>query len=307
MSLRNTFIDTVYEAGISDPTVVILVADISHFRLQKFAKDCPGRYYNVGICENTVLSMASGLSMLGFNPIVHTIAPFLIERSFEQIKLDFGYQNLGVDIITVGSAFDYADLGATHHCYGDFALIKTIPGSQIIYPASHIEFEVLFKEIYNNGKMKVWRIPYHNHEVVLEKKNIHFGKGIIIQKGSDLTIVVAGTQLKTVMKSLPLLQKLNINPEIIYIHTVKPFDESLVRDSLEKTGKCLVIEEHSMYGGICEDVLRCANTIQKKIHISSITIGDQFIHEYGTYDQLCQILGFTPENVVKKITQELME
>jgi transketolase len=306
MRLRNTFIDTIYEVGRKDDSIIVLVADISHFRFQKFAQECPGRYYNVGICENTVLSMASGLSILGFNPVVHTISPFLIERSFEQIKLDFGYQELGVNIIAVGSAFDYADLGATHHCYGDFALIKTIPGSHIIYPASHIEFEVIFQQVYNTGKLNVWRIPYHNHDIPLDPKTIEFGKGIIIKEGSDLTIIVAGTQLKTVMASLPELEKLGIHPEILYIHTIKPFDETTVKTSLEKTKKCLVIEEHCMYGGIFEDVLRCANGLDYKIKISSINIGDKFIHEYGTYEQLCQRLGFTPENIIEKITQELM-
>jgi transketolase len=205
----------------------------------------------------------------------------------------------------VGSAFDYADLGATHHCYGDFALIKTIPGSRMIYPASHLEFEILFKEIYNQGTLNVWRIPYHNYDIVLDRESIHFGKGIIVKEGNDLTIVVAGTQLRTVMESLPQLEKLNIHPEIVYIHTIKPFDEDCVKKSLEKTGKCLVIEEHSMYGGIEEDLLRCSNKIDKKIVIRSINIGDRFIHEYGTYDQLCQVLGFTPNNIVEIITSEL--
>lgn len=306
MSLRNSFVNTIHEVGLEDESLVVLVGDISHFRLQPFANDCPGRYYNVGICENTILSMASGLSALGFNPVVHTIAPFLIERSFEQIKLDFGYQNLGVNIITVGGAFDYADLGCTHHCYGDFALIKTIPGSQMIYPTSYAEFNMLFKQTYNNGKVTVFRIPSYGHDFEFKQEDIEFGKGILVKEGKNLTIIATGPHLKTAMDSIEDLEKIGLSPEIIYVHTIKPLDDKLVNNSLKKTKKCLVIEEHSMYGGVFDDALRFSKDLNS-IKYASITIGDNFIHEYGTYEQHCKRLGFSVEGIIKKVTEELMD
>src|SRR3989338_7123572 len=111
--LRQEFADTLLEVGKADEDLVVLVGDISHFKLVPFAKECPGRYYNIGICEPTMVNMAAGLSLLGFHPVVHTIAPFIVERSYEQIKLDFGYQKLVLNIMTVGSAFDYSTLGCT--------------------------------------------------------------------------------------------------------------------------------------------------------------------------------------------------
>ncbi len=302
MSLRNTFVNTIHEVGLNDESLVVLVGDISHFRFQPFAKDCPGRYYNVGICENTILSMASGLSSLGFNPVVHTISPFLVDRSFEQIKLDFGYQNLGVNIITIGSAFDYADLGCTHHCYGDFAVVKTIPESQIIYPASFVEYDKLFKQTYNNGKITVFRLPSHGHNFEFKPKDIKFGKGILVKEGKDLTIIATGPHLKTATDSIEELERIEISPEIIYLHTIKPFDTELVNKSLKKTKKCLVIEEHSMYGGLFDDVLRFSKDLND-IKYASINIGDKFIHEYGTYDQHCKRLGFSVQGIINKVTK----
>ena len=93
--MRKTFYDTMLEVGQSDPKLVVLVSDIGHFGLQPFAKVCSGRYYNIGICEQTIISIAAGLAHAGLYPVAHTIAPFFVERSFEQIKLDFGYQELG--------------------------------------------------------------------------------------------------------------------------------------------------------------------------------------------------------------------
>ena len=122
--LREEFADTMLEIGPNDPHLVVMVGDISHGILQPYAKACPERYYNIGICEPTIVNMAAGLNKTGLTPVVHTIAPFITERAYEQIKLDFGYQNLSVNIVSVGGAFDYAQLGCSHHCYTDVSLIS---------------------------------------------------------------------------------------------------------------------------------------------------------------------------------------
>jgi len=299
MSCRNNFVSTLEEVGVSDEKLVVLVGDISHFRLQSFAEQCPGRYYNVGICENTIISMASGLAMLGLIPVVHTISPFLLERSYEQIKLDFAYQKLGGNILTVGSAFDYADLGCTHHSYGDFALMKTIPGVNILYPASDLEFDTLFKQTYNNGQVNVYRLPYHNHSYPLKKEDILFSKIIPIREGEDITIVVVGSQLETVLQAVPELLDKRISPDILYVHTIRPLDTTQIYNSIKKTMRCLVIEEHGMYGGVYDDILRF-NTEVSGVTFDSINIGNQFIRDYGTYSECCQNLGFTKDNIVDK-------
>lgn len=303
--IRQEFSDTMLEIGKQDPDLVVLVGDISHFILQPFAKECPGRFYNIGICEQATINMAAGLSKMGFFPVVHTISPFLIERSFEQIKLDFGYQKLGVNIITVGSAFDYGALGCTHHCYNDFALLKTIEGAQIVYPASCKEFNLLFKQTYNNKKITYFRLPECPHNVMIKDEEIVFGKGILVKKGSDITIISLGPHLKTALDSVEELKNIGLDAEIIYLHTIKPLDEEIVKKSLEKTKKCLVIEEHSIYGGIFDDILRCSKDIES-VKYSGINIGDRFIHEYGTYQEHCTRLGFSVKGIVEKIKNELL-
>ncbi len=301
--MRQEFADTMLEVGRQDPNLVVLIGDISHFILQPFAKACPDRFYNVGICEPAMMSMTAGLSKTGFFPVIHTIAPFMVERSFEQIKLDFGYQKLSANIISVGSAFDYSALGCTHHCYDDFALLKNVEGMQLTYPASCKEFNSLFKQTYNNEFPTYFRVPESQHGVEFE--NIEFGKGIRVKEGKDLTIVATGPHLKTALKSLDDLEKLNVSPEILYLHTLKPLDEKLINQSLSKTKRCLVIEEHSMYGGVSDDVLRASKNIYGVKH-ASINTGNKFIHAYGTYIQLCEKLGFSVDGIVRKVQEELI-
>lgn len=300
--LRQEFADTMLEVGSQDERLVVLLGDISHFALQPFAKACPKRYYNIGICEPATVNMAAGLSKVGLIPVVHTIAPFIVERSLEQIKLDFGYQELGVNLVSVGSAFDYGALGCTHHCYGDFAILKTIENMEIIYPASCKEFNILFKQTYDNGNPTYFRVPGASHGFNFADGEIEFGKAMIVKEGEDVTIVALGPQLKTAMDSVDELQKNGIDAEVIYIHSIKPLDTETIRSSVSKTKRCIVIEEHSVYGGVYDDVLRCCNGLGD-IKYSFINLGDNFIHNYGSYDQHCKRLGFTSENLIQKVVE----
>ena len=156
--LREVFASTMLEIGLIDESLVVMVGDISHGILQPFAKACPDRYFNIGICEPSIVNLASGLSKVGLNPVVHTIAPFITERSYEQIKLDFGYQNLSMNLISVGGSFDYAQLGCSHHCYTDVSLLAHLKRSVIVLPASPIEFNKLFKDLYKQNTINYFRL-----------------------------------------------------------------------------------------------------------------------------------------------------
>lgn len=298
-SMRQEFADTLLSLGQQDEKLVVLIGDISHFILQPFAVACPGRFYNIGICEPATVNMAAGLAKVGLYPVVHTITPFIVERSFEQIKLDFGYQELGVNLVTVGSAFDYASLGCTHHSYGDFALLKTIPNTNLFYPASPNEFLRLFSQVYQNGQINYFRLPEAQHGVAFKAADIKPGRAIRVKTGLDITLVATGPQLRTVMAAASLLGNKGYSPEVLYIHTVRPLDVAAIRRSVRKTGRCLVVEEHGSYGSLFDDILRCTHDIAA-VRYDSINIGTEFIHEYGSYEQHCQRLGFTPKNVVKK-------
>lgn len=300
--MRQEFVDTLLEVGKSDKNLIVLVGDISHFRLLPFVKACPGRYYNIGICEPTLVNMAAGLAILGFYPVIHTIAPFIVERSYEQIKLDFCYQKLGVNIITVGSAFDYSTLGCTHHCYTDFALLKPLPDVQIFFPASALELNILFKQTYNNGKVSYFRVPKCSHDHIFKPSQIVPGKGIKVNEGKDVTIVVTGPQLKIALEAARCLKQEGCDVEVIYMHTIKPFDAELVVNSLQKTKRALVIEEHSRFGGMSDEVLRAVRDING-IKYSSISISDDFIREYGSYEDICEALGFTVNGIICKVKE----
>ncbi|NQU67568.1 MAG: hypothetical protein HQ510_06465 [Candidatus Marinimicrobia bacterium] len=302
--MRQTFAKEMLNVGQIDDRLVVLVGDISHFALQAFAKACPGRFYNVGICEPTIISIASGLSHAGFYPVVHTIAPFLIERGFEQIKLDFCYQELGGNLISVGSAFDYSGLGVSHYCYNDVALIKSLPGTQIVCPAMPNEFTTIFGMTYHNSNLTYFRLPEVKHGFNISDDKIELGKAIKLRDGEDITIIAFGPQLKTVVQCETMLRNLGIDFELIYIHTIKPFDVKTISDSAQKTGKVLAIEEHSMYGGGCDEVMRVVGNLMG-VNAKYISIPNYFVHGYGKIEDHYEYLGFTSQNVLNYCKQLL--
>ena len=298
--MRKQFAKTLLEVAESDERVVVLLGDISVWLLRDFKTKFPKRIYNIGICEQSMVSVGAGLALNGLIPVLHSITPFITERCYEQIKNDFGYQKLGGNIISVGSSFDYAGLGCTHHSYSDIAIIRSLPRTQIVYPASPIEFDLLFKQVYNNDKLTYFRLPAQSHLQQFSKEQIVLGKGIKIKEGKDITVVVTGPQLETVLNAVKILEKEEINPEIIYIHTIKPLDENIIKESAEKTKKILTIEEHNILGGLGDEVSRITDSI-KDIELFRIGINDEFIRDYGSYEDVCERIGLTPDLISKKI------
>jgi transketolase len=302
-SVRQQFADTMLAVVAEDPTLVVIVGDISHGILQPFAKAYPGRYYNAGILEPTLMSMSAGLSATGLTPVLHTIAPFLVERAFEQIKLDYCYHQIPGNIVTVGSAFDYGHLGCSHHCYGDFALLKTLEHVRITYPASALEFDALFRQSYRSDRVTYYRIPTEQHGVELGSRAIELGRAIKVADGLDLTVIATGPQLRTGMQLREQLAGRGISVAVVYVHTIRPLDTELIVNSVRKTKRVLVIEEHMRSGGLGDDVLRAVNWIDG-LQFMSVSIPDTFVRGYGTYSELCESVGLCVGAITTRIEAE---
>ena len=297
-AIRKQFPKTIEEIAIKDKRIFVMVGDISHGIFSNFRKKIKNRYSNLGILEPTMISMSAGMSKTGFIPVVHTIAPFLIERSYEQIKLDFCYHKLPGVIVSVGGAFDYSALGCTHHCYNDLSIMKSFQNTQVFHPASTLEFDILLKKTYKNKYLKYFKIPKVSHDINFKSNDIEPGKSIKIYNGKDLSIFCTGTQLKNAINLRSKLQKDGIKAELIYIHTIKPLDDKSIIRSIRKTKKFVTIEEHSKIGSLGDDIRRL---LKDKYYKSlSFTLPDNFIHFYGSYEDICNKIGLNLDNYYTK-------
>ena len=223
MSMRKQLVKTVESLLVKDEKLVVLLGDIGVFGFRKAFETFPTRVYNIGILEQSTIGMAAGLSMTGLIPLVHTIAPFLVERCTEQLKDDFGYQKLGGNFVSVGASYDYASLGGTHHCPGDVGILKNIPGMEIVVPGTASEFDQLFSQSYADGKPTYYRLSEREN---IESYDVEFGKANIIKKGDKATVIAVGPPLKPVLEACK-----DEDVTILYYTTVAPFDANVLKEN----------------------------------------------------------------------------
>lgn len=287
--MRSQFRDTVLDLARNDPSIVMILGDVSVYLFNEFQQKYPLRFFNMGICENTLISVAGGLSAQGFTPFVHTIAPFLTERSFEQIKLDLCYNRFPGNIVTCGATFDYAWDGATHHCYTDLAILRLLPDIEVLQPGSRKELDVLLRDRYGKETVTYFRLSDHPHEVNLD---VEFGKGTIIRDvGSSITVMTAGPLLGNVFEAC---KDLNVN--LAYFHTIKPIDKDLI----SRFRDTLVIVIHDAYG--------LYEAIGEVPGVSTELYGpeDQFYCCYGTLNQIRQSIGLDVQGIRSFVQDRLL-
>lgn len=267
--MRKQFIKSIKNILRADEKTVLMLGDIGVFGFREELKDLPQRAYNIGILEQCTVGVAAGLSKMGMIPIVHTIAPFLIERSFEQIKIDFGYQKLRGNLISVGSSYDYASLGCTHHCPADIGLMLSVPDAQIIIPGTSNELSQLLNQTYNNSSLTYFRLSEYENK---EQYDVNFGKGILVKEGSKATVICYGNMLSETVEACS-----DLDVSILYYHTIYPFDSNLLMDHFNEN----IIICEPFYEGTTNHLI---NKTLEGLKYKTLNIGvpRQFLTNYGT-------------------------
>ena len=277
--MRAEFAKLCHEVVQSDLKSVVMIGDISHFLLRETEQIAPDRFYNIGICEQSMVGMASGMAIEGMRPIIHTISPFLVERAFEQIKNDIGYQNTEVTIVTVGGTYDYADLGCTHHCYGDIAMMRLIPNMQVFEPSSPVEFRNLFKDTWGNGHPKYFRLTKEQHS---QQIDVTPGDLEVVRESKDGRYAfVTGHILDDVLESP--------NIGVIYVHTLSHINSK----SKKYVGKLL---RESKKGGLGDFI---SDTFNVNVH--RIGMERKFLTSYGSYDDLRRESAMDKNSILEQL------
>ena len=294
-NLRAAFARKILETAETDHDLVVIVGDISHGIFKPFADKFADRYYNIGILEPAMISIAAGLSKVGLNPVVHTIAPFLIERSFEQIKLDFGYQKLSVNLVSVGGTFDYSQLGVSHHSYSDVALVSEIPGSKVFVPGSEDEFRKLFAENYATPGIKYFRLTENPHGALFPTPDSLGHELIKLTDGEDLTIVTTGSMVRGCLEAVKTLSD-KYSVELLHFPTLRPFDSKGFIRSVARTGRYVSVEETAPTGGLASSVLQCLADMPE---VRGTRLSPKsMLHVYGSHDDLLQAAGLSVSDIV---------
>ena len=291
--MRQQFPITILELMNKDPRLVVLLGDIGVFGFRDVFSKHPNNIFNIGILEQATVSMAAGLGLAGFIPVIHTIAPFLVERCYEQIKLDFGYQKVNGNFVSVGASYDYAALGCSHHCPADIPILRNIPEVSLIIPGTAKEFDILFKSSYSNGKPNYYRLSENTNNIEHE---VEFGKGILVKKGSKGTVIVVGPLLQSTIDAT-----LDLDISIIYFTTVFPFDSKIIYSNISENERVVIVEPY--YSGVIASEL---NEILKgkNIYLEQIGIPRTFLRNYGSkldHDKALQLDTMSIKNKLNNV------
>ena len=281
--MRKIFPRAVEELMKKDKKIFCLLGDIGVFSFREIFKKYKERILNMSTMEQSMIGFASGLSKAGYKPIIHTIAPFLVLRALDQIKIDFVYNRLNCNIVSVGASNDYAKLGTTHHCFEDINILSNYEDINLFIPSNPEEFKFLFKKNYNNNSINYFRIS---------EKNLKFNvktNGFLSKNKSKTLIIIVGNSV-----NLTDLRKKNF--DIYYVNSI--FKEMNL-NFVNKYKKILIVEPY--FGNVLER--RIKKKIKKVNNIHTISYQETIIHKYGSKFDQDKFLHFDEKSILKKINQ----
>ena len=292
--MRARFAKVTAELLDADDRLVALLGDIGVFAFRHAKQAHPDRVYNIGILEQSTIGLGAGLAKSGLIPVIHTIAPFLVERALEQIKVDFAYQRLPGNLVSVGASVDYAALGCTHHCPGDVGILSNVPGVEIMVPGTASEFELLYRKTYANEALTYHRI---SELVNADDCEVAPGEAQVLRKGSRACVVAYGPVKDAVLEACA-----DLDVTILYYTSVLPFDSATLRANAE-SGRVLLVEP---FYRLATAPLVLDALAGLAVSVASSGIPREFLRGYGTVEEHYDQVGLTPTGI-RAALQDLID
>ena len=304
--MRNKFASAIYKIGKVDKRIAIVVADISPAgSMEDFRKEFPERFISTGVAEQVMIGMCAGMALRGLRPFAYTIATFSLYRPFEFVRDDLCYQNLPVTVVGIGGGVTYSPLGGTHHTMEDIAVAAAIPNMQIIAPCDPEEVELATSWCALENKGPVYLRLGKAGEPTLTKDVLDpfkMGKIRYLRRGNDTCILSYGSIVKTALEIADFLEsEKSTSTSVVSCHTLKPLDVQGIIQALKTHKNVLVLEEHVPHGGLGSRVKEIAWDIKAECSLKTYSLKDEFIHTYGTHEELLAAHGISKEIICKSL------
>jgi transketolase len=300
IATRESYGKTLAELGDSYDFVVLDADLAGATKTSYFKKKFPDRFFDCGIAEGNMMSVAAGIATTGKPVFASSFAMFAAGRAFEQVRNSIGYPHLNVKIGAIHAGITVGEDGATHQCLEDLALMRTIPGMTVINPADDVEAAAAIKAaLLMNGPVYM-RFGRFAVPVINDKDDYKFeiGKGVTLRDGKDVTIVATGLMVHMALEAAEALEKEGISARVINIHTLKPLDNELLAKAAKETGAIVTAEEHNVIGGLGSAVAESVSEVCP-VPVLRVGVEDQFGHS-GKVPPLLEMYGLTADNIAKK-------
>ncbi len=305
---RATYGLAMYEMAKNRDDIIVVTADVSTSAgLDRYRRDFPEKYLDVGIAEQNMLGIAAGLASENLKVFTTTFAPFQTARCLEQIKVNLGYMKQKVCMTGLASGLVLGTLGYTHCAIEDIGILRSIPNISIVSPADSFETVKAINSFINYDKSVYIRLTggSPNSKVYKEDYDFEIGKGIYLNKGKDIAIIANGSTVKVAQDVADELKnEKNISATVINMHTIKPIDKNIIGEINDNTKLIVTIEEHNVVGGLGSAVSEVLSNTNKKIRQIFIGHPDTY-GKGGEYKYLLNKYGFSKENIINTILKNL--
>jgi len=288
--MRAAFSDTLVRLAKADPNVLLLTGDHGYALFDDFRRECPAQYINAGIAEQNMVGMAAGLARAGFRPFVYGLSAFIPVRVVEQIKLDVAHDKLPVVLIGDGAGFVYSHLGTSHQSTEDIACTRAIPNLAIFSPADRFEVTACMEMAYQA------KAPIYLRMGKSDRGDVHSAapqaqSGSLLEakrgKGSNIAFIATGSLVRTAMD---IATEFYPDAAVWSVPFIKPIDSKQVAAICEQSRVVVVLEEHSVLGGLGSVIAEIASEFAP-VRILRVGVRDRFSHHCGTYEYLLQEHG----------------
>jgi len=302
--MRNAFADELLKLAREDARVVILSGDIGNRLFDKFKAEFPNRFYNCGVAEANMISMAAGLAGCGMRPMCYTITPFVTTRCLEQIKVDVCYHRMPVLIVGTGSGLSYSSLGSTHHSFEDMAIMRVLPDMSVLAPADSNELRSCMRAALRQDLPAYIRIGKKGEpEVFKEPPQFEIGRWNVVEAGERVCILSCGTLLPEALEAAACLRKNGLLPQVVRCASVKPLDANFLRAAATDFELIATVEEHSLIGGFGSGVAEFLADagLAHTPRLLRAGIPDQFLHDCGEQDHARKLCGLDAASIAGRI------
>ena len=274
---------------------VVLDADLA----EATKKAYPDRFFDCGIAEGNMMSVAAGIATTGKTVFASSFAMFAAGRAFEQVRNSIGYPHLNVKIGATHAGITVGEDGATHQCNEDIALMRTIPGMTIVNPSDDVEAKAAIETALNTKGPFYLRFGRYAVPTINDRPDYRFelGKGVLLAEGTDVTIVATGLMVSLALEARELLAAEGISARVINIHTIKPIDGEILATAARETGAIVTAEEHNIIGGLGAAV---AESVTESVPVPVVRVGvkDSYGHS-GSVPALLEEYGLTPASIAE--------
>ncbi len=299
--MRNAFCNVLTEMARQDEQVWLLTGDLGYSVLEPFAKEFPSRFVNIGVAEQNMTGVATGLSLLGKIVFTYSIANFPTIRCLEQIRNDVCYHKANVKIVAVGGGLCYGTAGFSHHATEDLAIMRALPGMVVAAPADALEAAQITRLAITMPGPFYIRLGKNNEPIVhANPPELHLGEPVCLnQNGGEIALVSTGTLVSEVLQAAEMLKSLGIEARVLSMPFVKPIDYKKFLQCLEGCRLVLVVEEHTAFGGLGSAIAEILAEVALNIKFARIHL-PEFISFIGSQKELRHILGLDASSIATR-------